>query len=115
MQKELRQRKENFNQLSSEYQVLPLSLSLRERDELQTETNAVQQLFWKVQNALCSKLSVTEHAIGTRKDLWSSSQELLAWLSHIKESLLQLGVNPLHPDVVAKQIQEHKVSHIRTN
>ena len=110
LQRELLQRRDDFNELSAANQILPLSLALLEREQLQAEVNAVQQLFWKVQQALASKLTATDHAIVTRKDLWSTSQELLAWLAHMKESLVKPLINPLHPDMVAKQIQEHKVS-----
>ena len=109
MQKDLAQKRDDFNEMSGVHQTLPLVLSLQEREKLNEDVCAVQSLFRRVQNALTSKISSTARAIGSRRDLWSSSNQVLAWLGTTKEALQERHFSPLHPDIVAKQIQEHKV------
>ena len=110
MQKELTQKREEFNEASGSHQTLPLALSTTERERLRDDVARVDSLFRKVQTALSDKIASICDAVGSRKDLWSSSQEMLSWLGQIKESLQCSRSHPLHPDAVAKLIQEHKVS-----
>ncbi|CAK8680522.1 unnamed protein product [Clavelina lepadiformis] len=106
--KELGQKKDDFNELSSCHQTLPLSLSAAERDALHNDITDIQALFRRAQASANDKTNALNQAIGKRKDLWATSQQTLAWLEHIKNCLDKKQTNPLHPDAVAKLIQEHR-------
>ena len=109
LQRELEQRRDEFSEINCAHQTLPLLLSFNERQQLQNHIDKVQQMFWEVQSSLAEKMDSIIHAVGSRKDLWSSSQDTLNRLSQAKDALLCHFVSPLHPDMVAKQIQEHRV------
>lgn len=104
------QKREEFSEVSGSHQTLPLTLSSKERENLHDDVARVESLFRKVQEALSDKIASITDAVGSRKDLWSSSQDMLMWLSQIKESLQSQRADPLHPDAVAKLVQEHKVT-----
>ena len=74
--KELEQRKEEFSELSSCHQTLPLHLSSSERSALHDEVNSIQTLFREVQNKANEKTNALNQAIGRRKDLWATSQQV---------------------------------------
>ncbi|XP_077969764.1 nesprin-1-like isoform X1 [Styela clava] len=109
--KELAHKKEEFNQLTSCHQTLPLNLSSQERELLQHEVEDLQRYFKEIQKSANDKTNDLNHAIGRRKDLWATAQQAIAWLDHLKESLESHQHPPLHPDAVAKLIQDHRVLH----
>merc|ERR1712029_1260371 len=80
--KELNQKKEEFSEMSSCHQTLPLSLSSIERDVLHNDVTEIQGMFRRAQSKANDKTNALNHAIGRKKDLWATSQQTLAWLDH---------------------------------
>lgn len=74
---ELNHKKEEFNILTSSHQTLPLNLSLQEKEDLYEEVSDLQKFFKDVQKSATEKTNELNNAIGRRKDLWATAQQVI--------------------------------------
>lgn len=73
---EFSHKKEEFDEMSSCHQTLSLNLSGQEREKLQSDVENLQKYFRQVQKISNEKTNDLNQAIGKRKDLWATAQQV---------------------------------------